>query len=126
MNQPVLLDLQALLTATAHEFQNLVSFVIGHLSLYASLQNKQMYCTNTDCSFAVHSDLLHDSDSWSLLNKLLRDFPDDCRLDVGLLGVLPSTTYSLLVAICRITLKKLHNFKQIEICERMGSFGERV
>ena len=81
-DKPVLLDWQALLTASAHKFQKLVSFVIGHLLFHAPSQNKQMYCTNADFSFRVHSDLLPDafsgcSDVGGLLSNrlLLLDFP---------------------------------------------------
>ena len=99
--KPVLEELQALLTAVAQASQNSGSLCIGHLSLTALSQNRQMNWTNALVSASFHSrfpdDLFDSFPSW---NKLFLEVPSvDERLFSGLPGVLPQTTIGLLAAI---------------------------
>lgn len=94
-----------LLTASAHAFQNSMSFVVGHLLVWAFFQNKQMYCTRADSSSSVQSFTLEhfcwDTSSLSEPKRLLLDVPCTVRLEGGLPGVLPSATEGLLDVIVK-------------------------
>ena len=54
LHVPVLVELHVSLTAFAHASQKFVSDFIGHLSVQASSQNKQIYCVNAAFSATVH------------------------------------------------------------------------
>ena len=134
--KPVLADWQTLLTVRAQESQKSLSFAIGHLSLHASFQYRQMYCTNVDVSsrdqfsgfLAKEALFMFAVVSVSLLNNDRLDFPSTCRLFVGLPGVLPSTTLGLFAAMLNhpVNMSAKHvTFKSIKSDFPEGSAGER-
>lgn len=96
--KPVLEELQVLLTEFAQAFQKASFFMVGHLSVQASSQNKQMCCTRAEISCADHSLGPTDFGAGFVSGKrlFLEDPCTGTRLQAGLPGVFPSETIGLL------------------------------
>jgi hypothetical protein len=126
--------LQTLLTDSTQASQTVGSFIIGNWPVYASFQNRQMYCIKAEHSLSDHSVRLG-REFFDLSGK--RDFLDVTfavtRLDVGFPGVLPSSTTRLLDAILPCGYKilsstkgKITMFNDLELYVAVGSVGERL
>lgn len=88
-------------TEFAQAFQKASFFIVGHLSVQASSQNKQICCTRAEISWVDHSlgpaDLLG-TEFGSEKRLFLEEPSTGTRLLAGLPGVLPSDTIGLLEA----------------------------
>ena len=118
MHRPVLKELHVLLTELAQAFQKASFFIVGHLSVHASSQNRQICCTRAEISSEDHS--LGPNAWFESGKRLFLDAPSTgAHLETGFPGVFPSVTKGLLEAMLPQGIGEKHP-------DTMGRVGARL
>ena len=118
MYRPVLEELYVLFTELAQAFQKALFFIVGHLSVHASSQNRQICCTRVEISAEDHS--LGPNGWFESGKRLFLDAPSTgARLETGFPGVFPSVTKGLLEAMLPQGIGEKHQ-------DKMGRVGARL